>query len=296
MPTGGLLAVVAHALVYSPCSKAMRNQSRLTDCDFADDVGMLATTKPALQRMTISLEEEAAKVGLRISAEKTKVLTINRKTKANITVGDKKIEEVKQFTYLGSVMTGDGGSDEDVDARIGKAAAVFKRMRPMWSSASINEGIKIRLFTTIIVPTALYGCETWRHTERIAKKLNVFQQRCLRRIFRISYLEHKTNDKVLKRANVHQLEAIVTERRMRLAGHVLRMNDDRHPKTAMRWTPRNGKRRVGAPRITWRRTFIKDLEDSQDPNIRWVDAEQIAADRRNWRSLVARCAGMHGGN
>uniref|UniRef100_A0A914WQC5 Reverse transcriptase domain-containing protein n=1 Tax=Plectus sambesii TaxID=2011161 RepID=A0A914WQC5_9BILA len=221
-----------------------RNQSRLTDCDFADDVGMLATTKPALQRMTISLEEEAAKVGLRISAEKTKVLTVNRKTKANITVGDKEIEEVKKFTYLGSVMTGDGGSDEDVDARIGKAAAVFKRMRPMWSSASINEGIKIRLFTTIIVPTALYGCETWRHTERIAKKLNVFQQRCLRRIFRISYLEHKTNDKVLKRANVHRLEAIVTERRMRLAGHVLRMNDDRHPKTAMRWTPRNGKRRT----------------------------------------------------
>uniref|UniRef100_A0A914US92 Endonuclease-reverse transcriptase n=2 Tax=Plectus sambesii TaxID=2011161 RepID=A0A914US92_9BILA len=193
-------------------------------------------------------------------------------------------------------MTGDGGSDEDVDARIGKAAAVFKRMRPIWSSASINEGIKIRLFTTFVVPTALYGCETWRHTERIAKKLNVFQQRCLRRIFRISYLEHKTNDKVLKRANAHQLEAIVTERRMRLAGHILRMNDNRHPKTAMRWTPRNGKRRVGAPRITWRRTFIKDLEDSQDPNIRWADAEQIAADRRNWRSLVARCAGMHGGN
>uniref|UniRef100_A0A914VWQ7 Reverse transcriptase domain-containing protein n=1 Tax=Plectus sambesii TaxID=2011161 RepID=A0A914VWQ7_9BILA len=211
-----------------------RNQSRLTDCDFADDVGMLATTKPALQRMTISLEEEAAKVGLRISTEKTKVLTINRKTKANITVGDKKIEEVKQFTYLGSVMTGDGGSDQDVDVRIGKAAAVFKRMRPIWSSASINEGIKIRLFTTIVVLTALYGCEMWRHTERIAKKLNVFQQRCLRRIFRISYLEHKTNDKVLIRANAHRLEAIVTERRMRLAGHVLRMNDNRHPKTAMR--------------------------------------------------------------
>src|SRR4051794_28893170 len=80
---------------------------------FVDDVGMLATTKPALQRMTIRLEEEAAKVGLRISAEKTKVLTVNRKTKADITVGDKKIEEVEQFTYLGSVMTRDGGSDED---------------------------------------------------------------------------------------------------------------------------------------------------------------------------------------
>ena len=163
-----------------------RNQSRLTDCDFADDVGMLPTTNPALQRMTNSLEEEATKVGLRISVEKTKVLTVNRNTKADITVGDKKIEEVEQFTYLGSIMTGDGGSDGDVNARVGKAAGVFKRMRSIWSSTSINEGIKIRLFTTIVVPTALYGCEAWRHTERIAKKLNVFQQRCLRRIFRIS--------------------------------------------------------------------------------------------------------------
>ena len=41
-----------------------------------------------------------------------------------------------------------------------------------------------------------------------------------------------TNENVLRRAKVRQLSAIVTERRLRLAGHVLRMPDSRHVSTA----------------------------------------------------------------
>jgi len=50
--------------------------TRLTDLDFADDLSLLAQSRATLQKMTTNLEIEAKKVGLRISAEKTKVMQI----------------------------------------------------------------------------------------------------------------------------------------------------------------------------------------------------------------------------
>jgi len=44
--------------------------------DFADDISLLAETRGTLQDMTTNLETEAGKVGLRISANKTKVMQV----------------------------------------------------------------------------------------------------------------------------------------------------------------------------------------------------------------------------
>ena len=54
---------------------------------------------------------------------------------------------------------------------------------------------------------------------------------------KISWRERVTNENVLRRAKVRQLSAIVTERRLRLAGHVLRLPDSRHVSrpTAFDW-------------------------------------------------------------
>ena len=42
---------------------------------------------------------------------------------------------------------------------------------------------KIRLHRTIILPVVLYGCETWSLTLREERRLRVFENRVLRRIF-----------------------------------------------------------------------------------------------------------------
>jgi hypothetical protein len=41
----------------------------------------------------------------------------------------------------------------------------------------------IRVYTTIILPVVLYGCETWSLTQREDQRLRVFENRVLRRIF-----------------------------------------------------------------------------------------------------------------
>ena len=42
---------------------------------------------------------------------------------------------------------------------------------------------KIKIYRTIILPVDLYGCETWSLSLREERRLRVFENRVLRRIF-----------------------------------------------------------------------------------------------------------------
>ena len=79
------------------------DQTRLTDLDFADDIALIAETNESLQHMTNKLETEAGKIGLRINADKTKIMkTCNAPTIVHIMTGQRPLEQVPHFTYLGS--------------------------------------------------------------------------------------------------------------------------------------------------------------------------------------------------
>jgi hypothetical protein len=47
----------------------------------------------------------------------------------------------------------------------------------------LSENLKIKIYRTIIWPVVLYGCETWSLTLREERRLRVFENRVLRRVF-----------------------------------------------------------------------------------------------------------------
>jgi len=51
------------------------------------------------------------------------------------------------------------------------------------SSSLLSKNVKIKICRTIILPVVLYGYETWSHTLREDRRLRVFGNRLLRRIF-----------------------------------------------------------------------------------------------------------------
>ena len=51
------------------------------------------------------------------------------------------------------------------------------------SSRLLSKNLKIKIFRTIISPFVLCGCETWSLTLREERKLRVFENMVLRRIF-----------------------------------------------------------------------------------------------------------------
>jgi hypothetical protein len=50
-------------------------------------------------------------------------------------------------------------------------------------SCLLSRNVKVKIYKTIILPAALYGCETWFITLREEHRPRVFENRVLRRIF-----------------------------------------------------------------------------------------------------------------
>jgi len=51
------------------------------------------------------------------------------------------------------------------------------------SPSLLSKNLKINIHRTIILPVVLYGCETWSLTLREERRLRLFENRVLRRIF-----------------------------------------------------------------------------------------------------------------
>ena len=71
------------------------------------------------------LRVQGAKIGLKINVRKTKSLRLGIIKDEQVTLGNEKIHQVGSFSYLGSIISKDGGSSEDVKSRIAKAQGVF---------------------------------------------------------------------------------------------------------------------------------------------------------------------------
>ena len=56
-------------------------------------------------------------------------------------------------------------------------------MQKRLSSSLLSKNLTIKVYRTIILPVVLYGCETWSLTLWEERRLKVFENRVLRRIF-----------------------------------------------------------------------------------------------------------------
>ena len=62
-------------------------------------------------------------------------------------------------------------------------SACYHLVQNLLSSSLLSKNIKITIHRTIILPVVLYGCETWLLTVREERRLRVFENRVLRRMF-----------------------------------------------------------------------------------------------------------------
>ena len=121
----------------------LKMDSLLSDLDFADGIALLEEAPRKQQELTASLENNASKVGLTISVEKTKTMNFGCDANTdNIIVHQKPVENVERFQYHGSIITND---DVEIDnrKRIGQATTVFNRMDKIWKSNKILLKIKL---------------------------------------------------------------------------------------------------------------------------------------------------------
>ena len=100
---------------------------------------------------------------------------------------------------------------------------------------------------------AIYRCETWSLTLREERRLRVFENRVLRRVFGpkrdevIGEWRKVHNEELNDLYSLPNIVRVVKSRRMRWAGHVARMGEDRGVHRGLVGKP-EGKRPLGRPR------------------------------------------------
>jgi len=76
---------------------------------------------------------------------------------------------------------------------------------------------------------------------------------------------------------------VINSRRMRWAGHVARMGEERGVYRVLVGKP-EGKRRLGRPRRRWVHNIRMDLQEVGCGYMAWIG---LAQDRDRWRTLVS---------
>ncbi len=65
---------------------------------------------------------------------------------------------------------------------------------------------KRRLYEGVVVPTALYGAQTWNVRESERNRLDVFEMRCLRSKVGITRMDRMMNEEVRRRAGIVRVD------------------------------------------------------------------------------------------
>jgi len=72
-----------------------------------------------------------------------KGMGINRSNMQKFKSEEMETDEVGSFVYVGSVVSEDRGTEEDVASRIKKANGVFVQLYPVWRNLNISKEVKI---------------------------------------------------------------------------------------------------------------------------------------------------------
>jgi hypothetical protein len=118
---------------------------------------------------------------------------------------------------------------EEIKSRLNSGNVCYHSVQSL-----LSRNLKVKIYKTIILQIVLYGCESWFLTLREEHRQRVFENRVLRRIFGPKGDEVTGEWRKLHSGELQNLYSSpdiirqIKSRRMRWAGHVARMGEDRN--------------------------------------------------------------------
>jgi hypothetical protein len=220
---------------------------------------------------------------------KTKSLRLGISEDEKVTLGNKKINQVGSFTYLGSIISKDGGSSECVKSRIGKTQGVFSLLKKVWKNRKISLQTKIRILEARMMTVVKYGSEARVLQKAEEDLLDVFQRNCLQIVLGTWLTDGISNNRLCKKCGSILLSRAIMKERLRWLRHVVQMKDDRLPKIFLFGQLSRAKWKAGRPCLGWEGIIKKDLEEM---GTSWEGVKREALNRLGWRRSMHSCVGL----
>ena len=140
--------------------------------------------------------------------------------------------------------------------------------------------MKISVYRAVVLTTLLYSSESWVTYWNHLKLLERFHQRCLRTILIIHWSDYITNLKVMERADITSIEAMLLKIQLCWADHRL-------PKIILYGELSSGLRNRGAPKKCYKDTLKKSLGACNISHLEWTT---LAKDRSTLRRTISKAA------
>lgn len=264
---------------------------------YADDVVVISRSVQDMRIAVQQLIEEGNKVGLKINEGKSKYMIATRDNNRwrnvdNIQIGTYSFQKESRFKYLGSVITENGTTTEEINERLKKGNKCYWGLLPLMKSRDLSKNCKKKIYRTVIRPIVTYASESWCMLKSDERKIAAWERKILRRIYgpkkENGEWRIRTNEEIYGLYNNPQIIGHIKSSRLRWLGHVERCDKGSLVSRIYKGTP-GGRRRIGRPRKKWLEDVVEDL---QEMGIRtW---RRCIPDRKEWSSIVRQALVLQG--
>ena len=114
----------------------------------------MAESEEELKSLLMKVKEESEKDGLKLSIQKTKIITSGPITSWQIDE-----ETMRDFIFLGSKITADGDCSNEIKRCLIFERRVMTNLDSILKSRDITLSTKVHLVKAMVFPVVMYGCE-----------------------------------------------------------------------------------------------------------------------------------------
>ena len=143
-----------------------------------------------------------------------------QKSYPKVKIGNKEIENVLEFEYLGANVPNDGDVEVPITHRCNIAWGRFGQYTKTLMASTLPVAARVRLHRTLIISTMSHSCEAWQFTKRAQQKVIGVNSKMLSLI---------TKNTIHDEAKHPTFDAVdyILKLRHEFSGHILRMDSNR---------------------------------------------------------------------
>ena len=137
---------------------------------YADDTTPMAESKEELRSLLMKVQEESEKAGLKLSIQKTKIMTYGPITSWQI--DGETMETIRDFIFWGSQITADGDCSYEIKRCLLLGRKVMTNLVVILKSRDATLPTKVCLVKAVVFPVVTPGCESWTIKEAEHRRIN----------------------------------------------------------------------------------------------------------------------------
>ena len=235
--------------IHDHCYSSLQKTGTLIPLQNTDDICLLGMNcKYNIERVRDEIPEKLKDRNLLINQEKTDEYTIEKD-------GDQHWRKCKNLrTMLDTT--------EDIKRRKRMANEAMQKIKHITKDKRLSTETKMRSFNAYTSSLFLYNSETWSMSKATADSIDSFHRRMLRSAIDVRWPNkiHVSDTDLYEKKKQKPWSSVITKRRMRLYGCLLRLPKETPVRLSMREYKQPLKMARGARKFTWKKSIENDLE------------------------------------